>query len=220
MKKKFYKDTGMYIDWEQINKLPNVKTLIDIGVGPNGTPDLYKRFIKSKLILIDPLDEAKNYAKKLRKSRNVLFYQNALGKVDGGGGVNFNIKKELGNSSLLKVSKINYKNNIIKKKKLKLQKLDTLLMNKKNLGSIGIKIDVEGFELDVIKGASKTLKKSKFLIAEVRHNHKSFKKLYKLYEFINLMDKNHFILTKILTAKPFIADLCFQPRKDLNFKIN
>ena len=215
MIKKFYKETGMYIDWKQINKLPNVKTLIDIGVGPNGTPDLYKRFIKSKLILIDPLDEAKNYAKKLSKIRNVLFYQNALGKVDGGG-VDFNIEKELGSSSFLKVSKINYKSNIIKKIKLKFQKLDTLLMNKKNLGSIGIKIDVEGFELDVIKGASKTLKKSKFLIAEVRHNHQSFEKLYKLHEFINLMDKNHFILTMILTAKPFIADLCFQPRKDFN----
>ena len=215
MIKKFYKETGIYIDWKQISKLPNVKTLIDIGVGPNGTPDLYKRFIKSKLILIDPLDEAKNYAKKLSKIRNVLFYQNALGKVDGGG-VDFNIQKELGNSSLLKVSKINYKSNIIKKKKLKLRKLDTLLMNKKNLGSIGIKIDVEGFELDVIKGASKTLKKSKFLIAEVRHNHQSFEKLYKLHEFINLMDKNYFILTMILTAKPFIADLCFQPRKDFN----
>jgi len=218
MKKKFYKETGMYVDWKQINKLPNVKTLIDIGVGPNGTPNLYKRFIKSKLILIDPLDEARNYAKKLSKYRNVLFYQNALGKVDGEG-VDFNIQKELANSSLLKVSKINYKSNVVKKKRLILQKLDTLLMNKKNLGSIGIKIDVEGFELDVIKGASKTLKKSKFLIAEVRHNHISFKKLYKLHEFINLMYKNHFILTMILTAKPFIADLCFQPRKDFNLKI-
>ena len=215
MIKKFCRKTGMYIDWEQINKLPNVKTLIDIGVGPNGTPDLYKRFIKSKLILIDPLDEAKNYAKKLSNSRNVLFYQNALGKVDGQRLV-MNIQKKLGNSSLLRNLKKNYKSNIIEKKKLKLQKLDTLLMNKKNLDSIGIKIDVEGFELDVIKGASKTLKKSKFLIAEVRHNHKSLQKLYKLHEFINLMDKNHFILTMILTAKPFIADLCFQPRKDFN----
>ena len=28
-----------------------------------------------------------------------------------------------------------------------------------------------------------------------------------------LMTKNNFVLTKILTAKPFIADLCFQPNK-------
>jgi len=119
----------------------------------------------------------------------------------------------------LKVSKINYKSNITNKKKIKLQKLDSLLKDKKNLSPIGIKVDVEGFELDVIRGASETLKKSKFLIAEVRHNHESFKESYNLHEFINLMDKNSFILTMILTAKPFIADLCFQPFRDFNFKI-
>ena len=43
-KKLFYKETGMYIDWGQIKKLPKVDTLIDIGVGTNGTPDLYEYF--------------------------------------------------------------------------------------------------------------------------------------------------------------------------------
>lgn len=212
MAKKFYKKTGMYIDWSQINKLPNIDTLIDIGVGPSGSPDLYKRFINSKLILIDPLDESKIYAQKLGKNREVTFYQFALGKTDGSKFLH--VTKDLGNSSLLKVTKINYKYNAIKKL-IKLKKLDKLLINKKNLGKIGIKIDTEGFELEVIKGASETLKYTKFLIAEVRHNHKSFEKLYKMHEFINLMSKNHFILTMILTAKPFIADLCFEPYKDL-----
>ena len=213
MTKKFYKKTGMYVDFSQINKLPNINTLIDIGVGPGGTPDLYKRFINSKLILIDPLDESKNYAKKLGKHRPVTFYQFALGNTEVY--KNLHVTKNLGNSSLLKVSKINYKYAPIKKKIIKIKKLDKLLINKKNLGKIGIKIDTEGFELEVIKGASETLKYTKFLIAEVRHNHKSFEKLYKMHEFINLMHKNHFILTMILTAKPFIADLCFQPYKDL-----
>jgi hypothetical protein len=35
--------------------------------------------------------------------------------------------------------------------------------------------------------------------------------VYKLHEFVNEMHKNDFILTKIITAKPFIADLVFQP---------
>ena len=34
--------------------------------------------------------------------------------------------------------------------------------------------------------------------------------VYKLQDFILEMHKNDFILTMILTAKPFIADLCFQ----------
>ena len=61
MKRYFYKETGMYIDWSQINKLPNIDTLIDVGVGPEGTPDLYNKFKEKKLILIDPLDEAEKF---------------------------------------------------------------------------------------------------------------------------------------------------------------
>jgi len=87
------------------------------------------------------------------------------------------------------------------------------MSNEKNPGRIGVKIDTEGFELNVIKGASKTLKNVDFVLAEVRHNHKSFKNMYSLSEFIEEMHKNNFILTMILTAKPFIADLCFEPRK-------
>ena len=42
---------------------------------------------------------------------------------------------------------------------------------------------------------------------------RDFKDMYSLDEFIEEMFKNNFILTMIVTAKPFIADLCFQPRK-------
>ena len=92
-----------------------------------------------------------------------------------------------------------------------IKKLDTIIKDKKSLGKIGIKIDTEGYELDVILGASETLKYAKFVIAEVRHNHESLKGVYKLQEFMSLMSKNNFSLSMILTAKPFIADLCFQP---------
>ena len=78
-----------------------------------------------------------------------------------------------------------------------------------------IKIDTEGYELNVILGSKKTLLSTKFVIAEVRHNHESFKGVYKLHEFISEMHSNGFVLTMILTAKPFIADLCFQPLDEL-----
>ena len=62
MKKYFYEKTGMYIDWPQIKRLPDIDTLIDVGVGKEGTPELYNRFPKAKLILIDPIQEAEKYA--------------------------------------------------------------------------------------------------------------------------------------------------------------
>ena len=39
--------------------------------------------------------------------------------------------------------------------------------------------------------------------------------MYKLHEFTSLMHDNGFLLTIIFTAKPFIADLCFCQKKDL-----
>tara|TARA_B100000902_G_scaffold387025_1_gene430494 strand:- start:155 stop:805 length:651 start_codon:yes stop_codon:yes gene_type:complete len=214
--KKFYKETGMYIDWQQqLDKLPKIDTLIDIGVGVRGTESLYNHFKSAKLILIDPIDEAKEYAQKISKKRDVDFFQVGLGKKDKVE-KEMKLQKERGFSSLLEISEINMKDDHTEKKKIKISKLDTIINNKKDLGRIGIKVDVEGYELDVITGATETLKYAKFVIAEVRHNHESLKGVYKLHEFMNLMTKNKFVLTLILTAKPFIADLCFQPTNDLS----
>ena len=210
MVEKFHTKTGMYIDWQQLESLPEIDTLIDIGVGVDGTEDLYKVFKNANLILIDPIDEAKEYADKLSKKREVNFFQNALGRKDGIE-KEMKLQKDKEFSSFLEISEINMKDEYVEKRKLKIKKLDTIIDKKEELGKIGIKIDTEGFELDVILGASETLKYSKFVIAEVRHNHESLKDVYKLQEFVDIMIKNNFSLSIILTAKPFIADLCFQP---------
>ena len=68
----FYKKTGLYIDWDQLTKLPEIDTLIDIGVGNEGTPDFYERFSNSKLILIDPLEEAYKFALENLKYRDIF----------------------------------------------------------------------------------------------------------------------------------------------------
>ena len=214
MIKKFYEKTGMYIDWQQLESLPEIDTFVDIGVGTQGTEDMYRYFKNSNLILIDPIDEAREYAKKLSRHRNVIFFQNVLGDKDNVE-KSMKIQKDREFSSLLEISSFNIKDDYTDIKKLKITKLDTLLSDKQKLGKIGIKIDVEGYELNVIKGAAETLKYTKFVVAEVRHNHESLKNVYKLHEFMNEMSKNNFTLSKILTAKPFIADLCFQPNKDL-----
>ena len=44
MTRYFYKETGTYIDWAQLQSLPEIDTFIDVGVGLEGTPDLYEKF--------------------------------------------------------------------------------------------------------------------------------------------------------------------------------
>ena len=121
MIEKFYTKTGMYIDWQQLNSLPEIDTFIDIGVGPKGTEDLYDVFKKANLILIDPIDEAKEYANQLSKLRNVVFIQSALGKDDNIH-KSMKLQKERGLSSFLEISPINVEDNYTEIKKFKISK--------------------------------------------------------------------------------------------------
>ena len=213
MTRYFRDETGMFIDWSQLDKLPEIDTLIDIGVGPMGTPDLYKRFSLAKLLLVDPLDETETYIEKNLISREVIFHKCGVGKEADEAMIH--VQEEIGSSSILKVADINYESDPLDKRKIQIKTLDSITNSEKNLGKLGIKIDTEGFELNIILGATATLKSAEFVLAEVRHNHESFEGVYKLHEFINAMHDNGFVLSMIITAKPFIADLCFQPRKSL-----
>ena len=212
MTRYFYKETGMYIDWDQLKNLPDIDTFIDVGVGAEGTPDLYEKFSEKKLVLIDPLDEAENFYKNNMQNADAIFFKTALG--ESAGSLKINVEENIGRSTILDVSDINFEGNPKEQRDIPVNTLDNILIGH-HLGRTGIKIDTEGYELNVILGAKETLANTKFVIAEVRHNHESFKGVYKLHEFISEMQANGFVLSMILTAKPFIADLCFQPINDL-----
>ena len=212
MTRYFYKETGMYIDWDQLKNLPDIDTFIDVGVGAEGTPDLYEKFSEKKLVLIDPLDEAENFYKNNMQNADAIFFKTALG--ESAGSLKINVEENIGRSTILDVSDINFEGNPKEQRDIPVNTLDNILIGH-DLGRTGIKIDTEGYELIVILGAKETLANTKFVIAEVRHNHESFKGVYKLHEFISEMQANGFVLSMILTAKPFIADLCFQPINDL-----
>jgi len=213
IKRYLYEDTGMFIDWSQLKKLPEIDTLIDIGVGPDGTPDFYERFPDSKLILIDPLDEAKNFAENKLKHRDYSFYKVGVGKEETEEIIK--IEEEIGRSTILDVTEINFEGKPVSTEKIRIKTLDNIIKDEINLGKIGIKIDTEGYELNAILGATNILKSTEFVVAEVRHNYESFQGQYKLHEFVLAMHKNDFILTNIITAKPLIADLCFSPISSL-----
>ena len=166
--KYFYEETGLYVDFDQYKKLPEIDTLIDVGVGIDGTADLYDRFPNQKLVLIDPLEESGIYIKNNLQNREKIYFKTALGSEKKS--LIMNVENEcMGRSSFLTTTDLNNEGFDIEKRNIQITTLDELLKDVENLGRIGIKIDTEGYELEVILGASKTLKSAKFLIAEVRH---------------------------------------------------
>ena len=145
---------------------------------------LYKNFKNKKNIKIFNFGLAHKNSKK-------IFYENKLTSTS-----TFSRSK---NTTFLKIKNLilNSKNSYIDKYPIKVRTLDEIFINKK-IFDIFLKIDVEGFELNVLKGAKKTLsKKVKFILIE-RH----FFQLYKdnSTEKVHLfLKKNNFKLIKRFT---------------------
>lgn len=160
------------------------KTSVDIGANV-GTYIVELQKNSKKVFCFEPLNHNIRYLKYLIK-KNVKIYNCALSnkkkieyiyipKID------FNFDYAL--------ATLNYKNIInfkeFKKVKIKLKKFDHLFLNTYNSKNIDfIKIDVEGHELEVLKGMNIFLKKNKpiFLIEiEKRHN-ASFEKVFTFFK--------------------------------------
>ena len=100
-----------------------------------------------------------------------------------------NIDENLGKSSLLVSTPINTDCDILERRTTSISRLDDVLKPFNDLGDIGIKIDTEGYELNILKGAIDTLSSTRFVLAEVRHNHISFEGQYGFGEFNAFMAK-------------------------------
>ena len=191
-------------------------TSVDIGANVGTfTVELQKN--SKKVICFEPLKENIHYLKYLIK-KNVKLYNFALSNKDNS---DYLYIPKINNNFNYALATLNYKNIInfkdIKLVKIKIKKFDKLFFysnSKKNIDFI--KIDVEGHELEVLKGMKKFLKNNKpiFLVEiEKKHNfnyNKVFKffternyKSFVLKEDQNLININKKDFKKIINKKTY-----------------
>ncbi len=177
----------------------NPKTIIDIGANKGQFSEAcFQLFDKVKIIAIEPDANTSKILKKNLSDKNIDIISKVISSRIGT--INFQINEDSQVSSVLSLGKDRKKfflNSKVKNiKKLPVSTLDRVI-NKRVKKPILIKIDTQGLEYEIIKGAKNILKITKWVILEV-----PLKKLYKgqknFDDLNNIMKKNNFSLTGVL----------------------
>ncbi len=136
----------------------NVKEVIDIGVHA-GTPALYKALPNMRFVLVDPMENGE--ANIRVKPDSYTFLNIGISNAPG----HLELAKDGAWSSFLKRTPLTTRGTK-PVHTAKVQTLDWVIENELESDAIGVKIDVEGFEGQVIEGLNTQADKVKFIIVE------------------------------------------------------
>jgi FkbM family methyltransferase len=180
---------------------PKSIIIVDIGAHRGDFIDSIERHYEiGKAVLIEPIPDLAIYLQSKFNRGNILIFQNVLCDKDQES-VEFQINEYEETSSLLQIKSdmvelSNVETRLAKKVNVLARTLDSIFIGTE-LGSIDlIKIDVQGAEHLVLKGAVNTLKVAHFVWIEL-----SFKPLYIgssiFHHIYEIMEANNFVLLEI-----------------------
>tara|TARA_B100001093_G_C26757281_1_gene984018 strand:- start:591 stop:1298 length:708 start_codon:yes stop_codon:yes gene_type:complete len=174
-----------------LKKIKKLSTVIDIGSNKGQFLLISKKlFPKIKIFSFEPLIEELKIQKKILGTKNINYFNLALGNKKQKFKINVLNRKD--SSSILKpISNPNLNLVIETSNEIKMDKLDNIL-NKCNISQPSlIKIDVQGYELETLKGSNKILKKTNYIIVEVSYI-KTYEKQVMAKDLIRFLQKKGF----------------------------
>lgn len=186
-----------------------IATLLDIGVY-NGTPVLYELYPDKRTVLIDPMPDVPARCRQWLDDpqRDMVFLRYAVGSTEA----DTELTLTRSTTSLLaRHDKPDRPSDGVVRARVR--RLDDILRDHGISGPFGLKIDTEGYELEVIRGADETLRSTAFVIAEVSIRNR-FVGGYTFAEFVGEMDSRGFAVADILTLPGHSrhTDLLFVPK--------
>jgi FkbM family methyltransferase len=186
-----------------------------VGVG-EGTPDLYEAFPEPFLVLVEPLSEFVASIEAILKSRKGVHL--AMGAGEREELRTIHVEPRLTNrSSLYARNAIELTHDPITAREVQITTLDAVLRIHHWQPPFGLKIDAEGAEMDIIRGATEFLLNTQFVIAEVSVLDR-FPGSYSFAEFIHQMRLLGFDVCDILdigradNSEVSFLDLVFRRR--------
>jgi len=180
-------------------KLVDKKGLIlDVG-GADGVTAIrfHETFKNANVYVFEPLEENITELKKnILPHKRITLFQKALGSEKKQ--TEINITKRITSSSLLQINTKEFKDDYMssqlipeRKQIIELDTIDNIVKETENV--LVIKLDVQGFELEVLKGAVRTLKNTHLIMAELQ-NHRMYEGAPMYYDIDEFLRKNNFTL--------------------------
>lgn len=205
---------------EHLNALKslNPRTIIDVGANKGQFSVLARSLFPQALIhAFEPLKSERQIYESV-VSKPVQIYSVALGATKGTS--EFFVASRADSSSLYAPSQrieAAYGVVLASKKRVQVERLDNIMDPSSLVGPVLLKIDVQGGELEVLKGSTKILPQVNAIYCEV-----SFVELYEkqstVSEIVSFLDKNNFSLRGVFNlsnTKQYgltQADFLFVPR--------
>lgn len=191
------------------------RTIVDVGVYA-GTEPLYSAFPDCQFVLVDPLPGCEEQTRKVFPSLNMDFFACAAGAASGV-------------SEFLIHTDVKWFSGFIprmddkagsKGLPVKIERLDNILSAQKYARPFGVKIDVEGFELQVLDGLGELTSEVEFFIIESQIKC-IFEKNDRFSDLVIKMRESGFELADILNIlgqQPVALDCLFLRRDDVRFR--
>jgi FkbM family methyltransferase len=137
-------------------------TVIDVGVGP-GTPDIYAAFPDARLVLVEPLEEWHAHLESLRSSYDIALVAAAAGPSHGE--IELAVHRVPTLSSMLGGRPDDAADP--QRRTVPMVRLDDVRHELDLSGPFLLKVDVEGGELEVLKGSPQLLGDTELVLLEV-----------------------------------------------------
>lgn len=198
-KLKAYAKRGVYVIPDKMspeylsrfNFKPDV--VVDVGVS-NGSDFLYSLFPKTKTLLVDPLpDFEEKIRDKFKDKYDFDFFHCAAGREPGK--ATLRIQSDNASKSTLANPTRMQGQNTEKEVEVEIRTIDSITA--KYPGKIGLKIDTEGFEMEVLGGSVETLKRTEFVLAEVSVKNR-YEGGYRFSDMVGFMKANGFEIIDML----------------------
>ena len=175
------------------------QTVVDVGVG-KGTPSLYRAWPEAYHVLVEPLREFEPHLQRILKHYRGAYFLNAAGAKEETATIHVEATYALRSSFHVRTSLTATGDNV-EKREVPVTTLDILLERNNFSPPFVLKIDTEGHEDQVIKGAPTFLCQTEGVIAEVSVRER-FHLGYTFEEFLDLMRANHFCMCGVLNINP------------------